>query len=102
MKAETATTNQIIEEFCLTKRQVQFVDLSSRMLESQGRPRRDLLNWDGLHPSKRCYALWTSIIHPILMKRFAASESACQQTLKSKDMTRRYGELLMLRLSLRA
>jgi len=55
------------------------------MLDSQGRPRRDLFNWDGLHPSKRCYALWTSIIRPILMERFAASESACSRTLKSKD-----------------
>jgi len=70
-------TNQIIESFCRTKPCVQFVDVSSGMLDSQGRPRRDLFNWDGLHPSARCYALWTSILRPILMKRFAAHESAC-------------------------
>jgi len=69
-------TNQLIEDFCRTKPQVQFVDVSSKMLDSQGRPRRDLFNWDGLHPNARCYAVWTSIIRPILMDRFAANESA--------------------------
>jgi len=64
-------TNQMIEDFCRTKPQVQFVDVSSEMLDSRGRSRRDLFNWDGLHPSAACYALWTSIIRPILMERFA-------------------------------
>jgi len=68
-------TNQLIEEFCRMRPQVQFVDVSSQMLDSRGRPRRDLFKWDGLHPSTRCYALWTSIIRPILMERFAAKES---------------------------
>jgi lysophospholipase L1-like esterase len=68
-------TNQIMEEFCRTKSNLQFVDVSSAMLDSQGKPRRDLFNWDGLHPSTRCYTLWTSIIRPILMERFAAHES---------------------------
>jgi lysophospholipase L1-like esterase len=68
-------TNQIIQEFCRTKPNAQFIDVSSAMLDSQGKPRRDLFNWDGLHPSARCYKLWTSIILPILMERFAAHES---------------------------
>ena len=44
-------TNQLIEGFCRKQPQVQFVDVSSRMLDSRGKPRRDLFNWDGLHPS---------------------------------------------------
>ena len=67
-------TNEIIENFCRTKPQVQFVDVGSRMLDSRGRPRRDLFNWDGLHPSAQCYAPGTSILRPILMERFAAKE----------------------------
>jgi hypothetical protein len=66
-------TNQMIEDFCRTKPQVQFVDVSSGMLDSQGHPRRELFNWDGLHPSTQCYTLWTSIVRPILMQRFAAT-----------------------------
>jgi hypothetical protein len=59
-------TNQMIEDFCQTKPQLQFVDKSSAMLDSPGQLRRDLFNWDGLHPSIRRDALWTSIVRPIL------------------------------------
>jgi lysophospholipase L1-like esterase len=76
-------TNQIIEDFCRAKPNMQFVDVSSAMLDSQGRPRRDLFNWDGLHPSARCYSLWTSILRPILMERFAAHESECPRPSNS-------------------
>lgn len=69
-------TNQLIEDFCRTQPQAQFVDVSTAMLDSNGKPRRDLFKWDGLHPSAGCYALWTSILRPILMERFAAHESA--------------------------
>jgi len=65
-------TNQMIENFCRTEPQVQFVDVSTAMLDSGGKLRRDLFKWDGLHPSSRCYDLWRSIIRPILMERFAA------------------------------
>jgi hypothetical protein len=51
------------------------------MLDLQGKPRPDLFNWDGLHPSTRCYALWTSIIRPILMEQFAAHESRAPKPL---------------------
>ncbi len=37
-------TNQLIEEFCRTRPQVQFVDVSKAMLDSRGKPRRELFN----------------------------------------------------------
>jgi hypothetical protein len=46
-----------------------FLDVSTAMLDSRGKPRRDLFKWDGLHPNAECYALWTSIIRPVLMER---------------------------------
>jgi lysophospholipase L1-like esterase len=76
-------TNQMIEDFCRAKPQVQFVDVASEMLSSTGKPRRDLFKGDGLHPSKECYALWTSILRPILIKRFAATEIASSATNRS-------------------
>jgi lysophospholipase L1-like esterase len=76
-------TNQMIEDFCRPKPQVQFVDVGSEMLNSTGKPRRDLFGWDGLHPSKQCYALWTSILRPILLERFAAKEIASSATNRS-------------------
>lgn len=65
-------TNELIEDFCRTKPHVEFVDISTTMLNSSGKPRRELFWWDGLHPSAKCYVLWTSILRPILLKRFAA------------------------------
>jgi lysophospholipase L1-like esterase len=67
-------TNQLVEEFCGTKSNVRFLDVSTAMLDSRGKPRRDLFKWDGLHPSAECYALWTSIIRPVLMEQFATHE----------------------------
>ncbi|MBV9301200.1 MAG: hypothetical protein JOY62_08045 [Acidobacteriaceae bacterium] len=63
--------NQIIEDFCRTKPNLQFIDVSAAMLNASGKPRRDLFRWDGLHPSARCYILWRSIMQPILLEQFA-------------------------------
>lgn len=63
-------TNRMIEEFAKTQERVQYVDVSSAMLDAQGNPRRDLLRWDGLHMNAKGYAIWTSIIKPLLSKRF--------------------------------
>ncbi|HEV2319430.1 MAG TPA: GDSL-type esterase/lipase family protein [Verrucomicrobiae bacterium] len=43
-----------------------FVDVYSHMLSANGRPRKDLLLSDGLHPDEKCYRLWASLIRPYL------------------------------------
>jgi lysophospholipase L1-like esterase len=43
-----------------------FVDVYSHMLTPDGKPRKDLLLSDGLHPSEQCYRLWASLIRPYL------------------------------------
>jgi lysophospholipase L1-like esterase len=68
--------NRMVEAFARTQERVQFIDVASAMLDAQGEPRRDLLKGDGLHPNQKCYALWTSIIKPVLMQRFAPSQTA--------------------------
>jgi len=68
--------NQMVEAFAQTHERVQYIDVASAMLDAQGEPRRDLLKADGLHPNQKCYALWTSIIKPILMQRFGATVGA--------------------------
>ena len=45
------------------------------MLDAQGKPRADLFRWDGLHMNAKGFALWTSIIRPVLLERFAVAES---------------------------
>jgi lysophospholipase L1-like esterase len=43
-----------------------FVDVYPHMLGPDGKPRKDLLLSDGLHPSEKCYRLWASLIRPHL------------------------------------
>ena len=67
---EMQRANSLIAAFARTHERVQFIDVSSAMLDSAGKPRPDLLKEDGLHPNPKCYRLWTSIIKPVLMQRF--------------------------------
>ena len=82
LRGKQLRTNQLVEGFCRTKPQLRFVDVSTGMLDGTGKPRRDLFKWDGLHPSEECYALWRSILRPILVERFAVTESA-SRTLRT-------------------
>ncbi len=43
-----------------------FVDVYSHMLDPDGKPRKDFLLSDGLHPSEPCYRLWAALIRPYL------------------------------------
>lgn len=43
-----------------------FVDVYPSMLGSDGQPRKDLFQSDGLHPNEKCYQLWAKLITPHL------------------------------------
>jgi lysophospholipase L1-like esterase len=43
------------------------------MFDAHGNLPADLFVSDGLHPSPKCYALWTSIIKPVLLQRFGSN-----------------------------
>ena len=45
-----------------------FADIATPMLDKDGKPNRDYLIWDGLHVNEEGYALWTSIIRPLLIE----------------------------------
>jgi hypothetical protein len=61
----------MIRDFAGTQQRVQYIDVASAMLGAQENLPDDLFIADGLHPNAKCYALCTSIIKPILLKRFA-------------------------------
>ena len=63
-------TNELIADFIRTQPRAQFIDVSAAMLDARGRPRAELFRWDGLHMKTSGYALWTSIIKPVLLSRF--------------------------------
>jgi lysophospholipase L1-like esterase len=68
--------NQLIQDFLRTQDHAAYIDVATPMLDKSGRPSGDLFIADGLHPSAKCYALWTSLIKPILLTRVASRSSA--------------------------
>src|SRR6266851_3610317 len=70
--------NHIIRHFSRTQDRVQYIDVASPMFDTQGNLRADLFVEDGLHPTQKCYALWTSIIKPVLLQRFGPAKKVGQ------------------------
>ena len=60
--------NRLIRDYTAADQRLLFIDVFSAMLTKDGRPRADLCIQDGLHPNARCYALWASLIRPVLDK----------------------------------
>ena len=71
--------NRMIRDFARTQERVQYVDVASVMFDPEGKLRADLFVEDGLHPNPKCYALWTSIIKPLLLERFGLNSHKNQR-----------------------
>jgi lysophospholipase L1-like esterase len=65
---EQEKANARIEAICEGDPQLGYIDVAMPMLAAGQPPPRDLYRFDGLHPSAKAYALWTSIIKPRLQK----------------------------------
>ncbi len=70
--------NQMIQEFLRTQQRAQYIDVATPMFDAEGNLPRDLFVADGLHPTPKCYAMWTSIIKPVLLKRFGPKANVSQ------------------------
>lgn len=55
-------TNELIEKYSKGDPKLAFIDVYSRMLDGQGRPRAELFLADALHLNSAGYALWKSAI----------------------------------------
>jgi lysophospholipase L1-like esterase len=71
--------NQMIQEFVQTQQRVQYIDVATPMFDAQGNLPGDLFVADGLHPTPKCYVMWTSIIKPVLLKRFGPKANVSQR-----------------------
>ena len=65
--------NALIQDFVSKQERVQYIDVATPMFDAHGDLPRDLFVEDGLHPTAKCYAMWTAIIKPIVLKRFESS-----------------------------
>jgi lysophospholipase L1-like esterase len=70
--------NRLMQDFIRTQKRVQYIDVASAMFDARGNLPADLFVADGLHPTPKCYALWTSIIRPVLIERFGPGAKASQ------------------------
>lgn len=60
--------NRLIAGWSRTQRRVSFVDVSTRMLGENGKPRAALFRADGLHMTAAGYALWVRALDPVLAR----------------------------------
>ena len=58
--------NRLIREHSETDPRLHFIDLTEALMGPDGRPDRSLYRLDRLHPSKKGYVRWVSVIRPIL------------------------------------
>jgi lysophospholipase L1-like esterase len=73
---EMQAANQLIRDFLSTQDHAAYIDVATPMLDKNGRLSPDLFISDGLHPSAKCYAMWTSIIKPVVLQQVRASSSS--------------------------
>ena len=64
---EAKKANQLIEDFAAEDDIITIIDPTDAFLGPDGLPRKDYFRFDRLHPNKKGYEVWTSIIRPVLM-----------------------------------
>ena len=60
--------NRMIADGSRKQRGVTFVDVATRMLDANGKPRPELFRTDGLHMDAAGYAIWTQALKPVLAR----------------------------------
>ena len=63
---EANKANQLIADYAEKHDGITFIDTTDALLDENGLPNKALLAFDGLHLNEKGYAVWTSLIKPIL------------------------------------
>lgn len=63
---EVRATNRLIQDYTKTDGKLTFIDIYGPMLDENGGLRPELFRSDGLHMNAKGYAIWVSIIKPVL------------------------------------
>jgi len=74
--AAVAEVNRQLSDWCETRPDVTWVDSTTPLLDSEGRPRREFFTLDGIHLNARGYAVWTSVLRPRLAAHFGSAVPA--------------------------
>jgi lysophospholipase L1-like esterase len=68
MWPQMRAANEGIARWARTRKDVVFVDVATRMLDTRGEPRPELLREDGLHMQPAGYAIWIDALEPVLAR----------------------------------
>lgn len=60
--------NEGIRQWANTQSKVIYIDVATKMLDANGRPRPELLLADGLHMQRTGYAIWVDALNPVLAR----------------------------------
>jgi lysophospholipase L1-like esterase len=74
--AAASEANRLIQTYAAADERLRFIDLADKIMGPDGRPERSLYRFDRLHPNKKGYARWISVIKPILMADFGQTTGA--------------------------
>lgn len=60
-------SNTLVRDYADAQAHIRYVDVFTPMLDAEGHPRDDLFRGDALHLNANGYALWYSLISPVLL-----------------------------------
>lgn len=60
---EVDATNERLQRL-VERSGARWIDVTTPMSDEEGRPRRGLYRFDGVHPNEKGYAIWTSVMRP--------------------------------------
>jgi para-nitrobenzyl esterase len=67
MHEKMATSNELIKSFIHTQKNIQFLDVYSKMLDTDGTPFKDIFIEDNLHMNANGYKIWQKLMAPLLL-----------------------------------
>lgn len=68
IQGKVKEANKQIKDFLKKQKKSQFIDVYTKMLDSNGRMREELYVEDRLHMKPEGYAIWKTVIEPYLLK----------------------------------
>lgn len=72
---EMQRSNEMIRDYCASDARLRYVDIVPSMLRDGGAVRTELFRRDGIHLNEQGYAVWTSVIRPVV-------EELCENELR--------------------
>lgn len=68
--------NRLIGNQCAADKRLTYIDVATVLLGPDGRPRKELLEDDGLHLNRAGYQAWREVVRPVLLAGERAFEQA--------------------------